>query len=174
MLIMVATSEPPDLERVAAWQEALARQVEELRVEISSKQDELAQLEERLSLVTRLLKVERRAQHTGPESSGEDLPLPGPSGSTLSAGSGSDGLEDAVEEILRASGEPLHISTIREALLTRGVPIPGRGDDANIIVRLRRLRDRFTRTARGTYGLAEWDIPPLPTGGRKRRRSKGR
>jgi hypothetical protein len=171
---MVATDEPPDLEHIASWQEALTRQVEELRVEISSKQDDLAHVEERLSLVTRLLEVERRAQGIGSVPSDVELPFRGPREAALLARSDTDGLEDAVEEILRAAGEPLHISTLREALLTRGVPIPGRGDDANIIVRLRRLRDRFTRTARGTYGLAEWNIPPLATGGRKRRRSKER
>jgi hypothetical protein len=83
-------------------------------------------------------------------------------------------LEDAVEELLRAAGEPLHISKIRETLVAQGVPIPGRGDDANIIVRLRRFEDRFTRTARGTYGLAEWGIPALRSKTRKRPRRAAR
>jgi hypothetical protein len=83
-------------------------------------------------------------------------------------------LENAVEELLRAAGEPLHISSIRSALLTRCVPIPGRGDEANIILRLRRVEDRFTRTARGTYGLAEWGIPALKRKTRKRRRTVAR
>ena len=70
-------------------------------------------------------------------------------------------LEATVEGILRSAGRPIHISDIRSSLLEKGIPIPGRGDEANVIVRLRRLEDRFTRTARGTYGLAEWKLPAL-------------
>jgi hypothetical protein len=79
-------------------------------------------------------------------------------------------LEAAVEQILREAGEPLHISSIRQILLDRRVPIPGRGDDANIIVRLRRLNQQFMRTARGTYGLTEWGLPALSGKAHKRRR----
>jgi hypothetical protein len=90
------------------------------------------------------------------------------------ARTGTSDLEDAVEEILHAAGAPLHISDIRERLMEQGVPIPGRGDDANIIVRLRRFEGRFTRTARGTYGLSEWGIPALKSKTRKQRRTGAR
>jgi hypothetical protein len=164
----------PDFDGLSAWQEALTRQAENLRTEIHAKQTDLAHVEERLSLVNKLIDVETRAHGGTLGANGEATPLPRPSSSDLSARPSTPDLEDAVEEILRAAGEPLHISSIRETLMSQGVPIPGRGDDANIIVRLRRYEERFTRTARGTYGLAEWGIPALASKTSKRRRATAR
>ena len=53
-----------------------------------------------------------------------------------SPGNGSTSLEDAVAELLSEAGEPTHISRIRELLIDGGVPIPGHGEDANVIVRI--------------------------------------
>lgn len=167
---MVATGTGPDLEGLAAWQAALAHRADQLRVQIVDKQNELTQIEERLSLVTRLLEVETRAHGNRPAATHDGQRSTGPEDSVVQATAAIPDLEDAVEQVLRSAGKPLHISTIRDALLEQGVPIPGRGDDANIIVRLRRLEERFTRTARGTYGLAEWSIPAL----KAKKRTKGR
>lgn len=167
---MVATGKAPDLESLMAWRSALANRADELRAQISDLQNELAQAEERLTLVTKLLDVELRVREGGPVAGSDGQAAGAPERSTVQTSAHTPDLEGAVEEVLRAAGEPLHISTIREALLERGVPIPGRGDDANIIVRLRRFDTRFTRTARGTYGLAEWGMPALkPTKRTKRR-----
>jgi hypothetical protein len=82
-------------------------------------------------------------------------------------------IEDHVASLLEAEGAPLHITDIRNTLIERGVPLPGRGDEANIIVRLRRATDRFVRTGRGTYGSVSWGLEEVsPT--RTRRRSKNR
>jgi hypothetical protein len=171
---MVATDGEPDLTNLSAWRDALSGQAETLRHEIRAKQTDLAQVEERLSLVTKLIEVETRSNDNG--SHGDPgAPAMEPSTEThFQSRTTSTDLEQAVEDILRAAGEPLHISQIRSALSDKHVPIPGRGDDANIIVRLRRLEDRFTRTARGTYGLAEWGIPALASKQRKRRRTSTR
>ena len=171
---MVDTDAQLDLDGLSAWQAALGDQAEGLRSEIRAKQTELAQVEEQLSLVTKLIEVETRAQAGTPAPDGRAT-APTPTTPTdVPAHATTSDLEQAVEEILRAAGAPLHISKIRETLIAQGVPIPGRGDDANIIVRLRRSEDRFTRTARGTYGLAEWGIPALASKTRKRRRTAGR
>jgi hypothetical protein len=174
MRLMAATKGPPDIEDLLAWQERLTGQVEELRAEISFKQEMLAQVEERLALVTKLLEVESRAHGLLSSSSHDGSPSPLASAKGQSALLDTHALEDQVEEVLRAAGEPMHISAIRDALLARAVPIPGRGDDANIIVRLRRLQDRFTRTARGTYGLTEWGLRALASKTRKRGRAGAR
>jgi hypothetical protein len=171
---MIATNGAADLDSLSAWQTALTRQAEDLRREISTKQADLATTEERLSLVTKLIDVETRARGGSPERS-DKMGTPErrtpdmPARTAVTAD-----LEQAVEEILRAAGAPLHISEIRTTLINQEVPIPGRGDDANIIVRLRRFEDRFTRTARGTYGLAEWGIPALASKTPKRRRAAKR
>lgn len=164
---MVSTPSEPDLERLSTWQAGLARQAEQLRAEIGVKQADLARVEERLALLTRLIEVETSGQPVASTSDGGDTRREPRAPSTGPLGTSTPGLEDAVEEILRTAGAPLHISEIREALVTQGVPIPGRGDDANIIIRLSRVEDRFTRTARGTYGLAEWGIPAVKSKRRK-------
>lgn len=64
-------------------------------------------------------------------------------------------LQEAVREILLASGKPMHLRELRAALVKRGVPIPGKGTDANIIVHLRRASDMFDRRGRGIYALRE-------------------
>jgi hypothetical protein len=78
-----------------------------------------------------------------------------------------------VEAILAEKGEPMHIGALRDVLIERGIPLPGRGDEANIIVRLRRDDTRFTRTGRGTYGLTAWGLPAVaPTRRKKVRRRR--
>lgn len=143
----------------------MASQADELRAEISAKQAELQRVDERLMLVRRLMEIEAGGLAiSGPTSrSPTAQPVNGPESVPAE-------LEAAVEQILREAGEPLHISSIRQILLDRRVPIPGRGDDANIIVRLRRLNQQFMRTARGTYGLTEWGLPALSGKAHKRRR----
>jgi hypothetical protein len=80
-------------------------------------------------------------------------------------------LEDQVARVLQGAGAPLHISKIRQALIDAGVPLPGRGDEANIIVRLARDTERFVRTGRGTYGLKEMGaVEVRPTRMRRVRR----
>ncbi len=166
---MATTSEPPTLDGLSVWHASLTRQADELRARILDEQNELAQVEERLMLVTKLIAVETRAQNGEPPAGRKGTATPIVS-STAQRSSTTD-LEDAVEQILRAAGSPLHISNIRNSLVSRGVQIPGRGDDANIIVRIGRVQDRFTRTARGTYGLSEWGIPALGSTKRKQRAS---
>jgi len=156
----------PDTQYLSTWEAELSRQAEELRAEISAKQAELVHVDERRTLVRRLLEIEARGPATSSSASGdcsavgyehaesEIVPLE---------------LEAAVAEVLRKAGKPLHITDIRQALLDLRVPIPGRGDAANIIVRLRRV-DQFMRTARGTYGLSEWGLPVVSSRARKRLR----
>lgn len=62
----------------------------------------------------------------------------------------------AVAAILDEAAEPMHVRDIRAAPSSRGVPLSGRGADANVIVHPSRMPDVFVRTGRGTYGLAKW------------------
>ncbi len=147
-----------DPSELGAWEESLMSEAEMLRAEIQRLSAELATVEERLSLVGRLRELDR---DTGEQPLGDQFVHAAPTVTDRS-------LEDVVVDILEKSGEPMHISVIREALIDGNFPIPGRGDDANIIVRLRQDQDRFTRTARGTYALAKWGLPELKS---KQRRS---
>lgn len=171
---MVDTNYVPDMDTLSTWHAALAREAEQLRDEIRTKQTRLTQVEEKLALVTKLIVVEKRPPNGASAGNGAPAPAAITAPSEVSEHPNTPDLEDAVEGLLRAAGKPLHISSIREGLLAQRVPIPGRGDDANIIVRLRRVDDRFTRTARGTYSLTEWGIPELANKGRRRRRGAPR
>jgi hypothetical protein len=173
-LVMLDTNHAPDIDALSTWHAALAREAGELRAEICSKQTHLAQVEEKLALVTKLIEVEKRPANGTSARDCAPASATGAVSPEVSWHPNTSDLEDAVEGLLRAAGKPLHISSIREGLLAQRVPIPGRGDDANIIVRLRRVQDRFTRTARGTYSLTEWGIPALAKKSRRRRRRAAR
>jgi len=171
---MVHTDYEPDRGQLSAWREALQRQADELRAEIQAKHAQLTQIDERLELVRRLVELPEAGLSSSPPRPPVD-PIEGNptmEPSRFTADGGYPELETGVIQILRQAGAPLHISEIRRQLLERRVAIPGRGDDANIIVRLSRTH-RFTRTARGTYGLVDWGLPRLPSRpARTRRRAR--
>jgi hypothetical protein len=151
------------------WASALSEQIGALRAELRRCQAELAAAEERQGLVHRLLELDgdTTAEPICSEDDHDTQPSAEPEASHLDNGHAlasrptGRSLEDAVASILEGSGEPMHVGDIRLRLIADGVPIPGRGDDANIIVRLRAAPERFTRTARGTYALAAWGLPSL-------------
>jgi hypothetical protein len=142
------------LEDLRGWKIALTSQVESLRLEIQGRSTLLGAIEEKLSLVRRLLELNERLSRGEVEGTIHDSEERRPP-------NGAELVEDAAEQILSDGGEPMHISAIRGALLQRGCPIPGRADDANVIVRLSKYPERFIRTARGTYALAAWGIPAM-------------
>jgi hypothetical protein len=80
---------------------------------------------------------------------------------------------DACEQVLREAGKPLHIKELQAALLEKDVPLPGRGTEANLIVRFQRSDGRFIRTGRGMYGLPEFGVPEKKTA-RRRKTTKPR
>jgi hypothetical protein len=148
------------LESLVAIRDQLAVGIEEARAEMARLKANVSIMEERLQLVSRLIEVETRveSEDAGPMSGERSEANPEAAAPPRSP---DDELETEVEGILEAAGKPMHISEIRSELLLRGFPIPGRGDDANIIVRLRKDGTRFVRTARGTYGLPKWGIPTI-------------
>jgi hypothetical protein len=73
--------------------------------------------------------------------------------------------------ILEAAGRPMHISELKTVLERRGVRIPGKGTQANLIARLRR-DERIARAARGMYGLTALGVQEYQP--KKRRRSRAR
>jgi hypothetical protein len=138
------------------------RRVDELRLweqEISSEQDGLArqlepllarreQLIQKLELVRRLIAVEA----TSTDSATNGIRAATNPQTTAVVGSG-NAIQSAVRDILQTKGRPMHIAEIRAALVQKGIPIPGKGTDANVIVHLRRAPDLFTKRGRGMYGL---------------------
>ena len=148
-------------ETLEAWAEGIEREIAEITSVILPLQQRLDAAREKLDLVQRLIHLStpsatsltKNAYIVPPSQQIPVLP----------------GIEDRIEEILSSSGKPMHISELRATLIQMGVPLPGRGDEANIILRLRRASDRFVRTERGTYALTAWNLPEYsPTPSRKR------
>lgn len=79
-------------------------------------------------------------------------------------------LNEAAKAALSAAHKPLHIAELRAAIERSGIPIPGRGEDANLIVHLRKSDD-IVRVGRGFYALAEWQLPAAPAGREPRSRA---
>lgn len=98
----------------------------------------------------------------------------GPVFSSVEVNGAADGSKDVVGAtigILEASGRPMHISELKALLEKRGVRIPGKGTQANLIARLRR-DDRIARAARGMYGLKALGVEEYQP--KKRRRTRAR
>ena len=155
--VHVATDYDPAA--LAAWEKAIESEIAEIAAMMTPLQKRLDAAREKLDLVQRLRHL--IAGGGKPEK---------PSNSASSAGTTpSLNVEGHIEAILEKAGEPQHIASIRQQLIERGVPLPGRGNEANIILRLRRAPDRFVRTGRGMYGLSRWNIQAVPPSARKRR-----
>ncbi len=139
-----------------AWASATEEEIADLRRQLLPLEERVAAARERLDLIRRLIGLAERP---------ENHPVPAArkqvSDHAAMQTSPTSNLEGQIEAVLAQQGEPMHIGDLREALIQKGVPLPGRGDEANIIVRLRRDESRFTRTGRGTYGLAAWGLPAV-------------
>jgi hypothetical protein len=165
---MTTRDVPTDLESpesLELWAQKIEKEIAEITAILAPLRDRLAAAREKLDLVNRLIHLSSpdrsRSRHLSQASSASPTP------------SSSPGIEDRIEEILRSTGSPMHIRDIRNALIQKGVPLPGKGDEANIILRLRRDNARFIRTERGTYALVEWNLPayaPAPRTKKVRRR----
>jgi len=80
-------------------------------------------------------------------------------------------IERAGLAILAERGKPTHVSEVRAELVRRGIPIPGKGTDSNVIVYLAKSTD-ICRVGRGLYALRSWRIPEVPRRRPRTRRKK--
>jgi hypothetical protein len=137
--------------------EGIQKEIDQISREMLPLQKRLESAREKLDLVRRLIHLSSPSapEARPPAGAGEPKALPE--------------IEDHIETLLSKAGVPVHIREIRERLIRAGVPLPGRGDEANIILRIRRAGLRFVRTERGTYGLASWNLPTYAPPPRKRR-----
>lgn len=82
-------------------------------------------------------------------------------------------IERGVVEVLEERGKPTHVADIRAELGRRGIPVPGKGSDANVIVYLARA-PQVCRVGRGLYALRTWGVPEVPPRRRRARSSRRR
>ncbi len=164
---MTGTNDKQSLEQLQRLAVATEKEVEEIRAEIAPLENRLGAARERLDLVQRLIRLTERDNNVprgisdvSKQRSSESVARPLPA---------KQDLEVHLEQVLRDAAKPMHISEIRRALVDRAASLPGRGDEANIIVRLRRAPELFTRTGRGMYALASLGLNTVPPEKRKRR-----
>jgi hypothetical protein len=159
---------PYDVKTLQAWAEDIEQEIAEIRKNILPLQQQLDAAKEKLDLVQRLIHL------SSPQTTSSPININ--TATTLQQTPVLPAIEDRIEEILTAHGKPMHISELRNSLIQMGIPLPGRGDEANIILRLRRADDRFIRTERGVYALSSWNLPKYKPAPRKktvrRQRSK--
>lgn len=160
------------------WSAEIEAEIANIKAQIAPLESELNNALQKLDLVQRLMHLdihgEDRARNPFP-----DLGLaPADAGEQPKEKNGSVSpatLEDHIAQLLETSGEPIHVSEIRRRLVEAGVPLPGKGEEANIIVRMGRDEARFVRTGKGTYGLKAWGIAPAaPTRRVKKRKNRAR
>lgn len=138
------------------WRKETLREIDECKALISSTQYKLNEAEERVRLIDGLLNLE-----------GNDMT------DIAQEKFLKKDLLDEIEDVIRNKGEPMHISSIHQELISKGVPLPGRGNEANVIARIQRSEGRIIRTDRGVYGLSELGaIEKKPV--RKKRKSARR
>ena len=134
------------LDELSAWERDIQDELKAVSGELESLLSRRDHLQAKLDLVRVLQGLERGA---GPGERPDDTG--GRSRQTTA-----ERIGEAVAAILDERGEPMHVRDIRAELIARGVPLPGRGADANVIVHLSRNPNTFVRTSRGTYGLTTW------------------
>ncbi len=156
---MLCMNSKPNLEELRVWRGQVEESLEGLRRQLAQVQKAIKDSEERLQLLDRLLALERGSDE-------ETRTF-----RTHTAGRAT--FLDACVELIRQKREPVHIRELHSSLLDKGIPIPGRGDQANIIARIQRSDGRIIRTGRGMYGLPDCGHPEVkPVRRRKETRSK--
>ncbi len=151
-----------DGETLRAWRNQLLREIEELRARIAPLQEEFTRKHDELAALDSLLALQ------GPSLTS----APAPSQATATPPRRKPAFVDTACDALRTLGRPTHYRELHARLADQGVRIPGRNPLANLLAHMTRDH-RFTRVARGTYGLAEWG-PARLRRTRKRRARRSR
>ena len=156
-----------DTKTIEGWLRTKRGQIEALEGRIQPYLEELETLRHDVRLLEELA---HRAQLGG-------LPQPAGPGSANGAPprvtARTNAVTEAAYRILREAGGSLHISDLRTRMLEKGHPIPGKGEDANLIVHISK-DPRIARVGRGTYDLVEHGAKPMPQGRKRRKKTTRR
>jgi len=139
-----------------------------MKAELAAITEELRRAEREVQLITEVIRVRNEeGEEAKPPRS---VPIV-PEQPDLAVDSQKPRLAEAVVEVLRRHGKVMHIQELTAAVRRAGIPIPGRGESANLIAHIR-PHPEVVRPVRGVYGLREWGIEEaVPRPRRRRRRS---
>lgn len=147
---------------------AAAASVEELlarkREECEGLTNEIKRLERELGLMQELRRI--REGNVGSGHSDE-------SSSNAAITMKDDPLTLGVLQILKESGQPVHIQELATRARAVGLRIPGKGANANLIAHIR-MCDEIVRPVRGMYALRDWGFVERKRAPRKATRRAGR
>jgi hypothetical protein len=149
------------IEELRRWRAEAVAELEAAQASLAAAQQQAEACRERLRLLDRLLVVEGGSEEVALSQDSLTQIAPGPTQPT-------DALLDACESVVRKAGRPLHIKELHAALLNEGIPIPGRGTEANLLVRLHRSNGRFVRTGRGIFAPASMGVLEIKPTQRRR------
>jgi hypothetical protein len=144
-----------DDKTVKTWLADITERIRSNTAEVARLQNEIAADSRRQSALRALLSAATNGSL--PQVVATAGPTPAGSAARISIHPIAQGAID----ILGERGQPLHISEMRAELVRRGIPIPGKGTDANVIVYLARSTE-VCRVGRGLYALRAWPIPEVP------------
>ncbi len=142
--------------------------IQGLHWRLNALKEEIAELQARVQEIGKTIEVRRgQAQRIMDLLSAEGKDIKDPEVLALNPVAVDDVAYDYIKT--RGAKEPIHYHDLAEALMTKGIQIPGQNPAANLLSHISR-DDRFVRTAPGTYGLAEWGLSEM----KLRRRRKAR
>jgi hypothetical protein len=130
------------VDQIAKWRKETEEVLRQYKEELATLQHSILEAEERIKLFDRLLILEGHSFNESTIKS--DTP---------------ESFLDACINVIRENGKPIHITDLHSELLKSGIPIPGKGDQANVIARIQRSDGIIIRTGRGMYGLPEFGEP---------------
>jgi hypothetical protein len=121
-------------------------------LQLEAVEHDVAIEEERASLLRRLLDLDNTKAEPSPARKSPSKSTP----ASTQPKTPRMRLEDAVVAILSDQPKPVHIGEIRSKLVERGIRIPGKGTDSNIIARIIK-EPRIERASgrRGFYQLRQ-------------------
>jgi hypothetical protein len=166
----VATNTPITDDALRQAVVAAQRRVDNEQDRLRQAEEQLRTAERELALLSELGRLRGLDEMPGGNGAGAaegdasrqaQLNLTRPSMAHRATSTRRDALVQTVIDLLREHGEPMPIRNLMAELVSRGAPIPGRGEQANLISVITRVPE-IVRPHRGVYGLREWNLDGVP------------
>jgi hypothetical protein len=126
-------------ENIAVLYEQARQEADDAKKALAEAQQRATAAEKRVRLMAELLSLDSALE--APTMLGESPPK------------GRPDFLDAAVEVLKERGGSMGVRELKSALLSIGVPLPGKGEDANLISRFLRSQGRIRKVSPGVYDI---------------------